>query len=265
MNEMYRLRKDEIKRSGIKPHQSAYDTSIVYLSPNYKEDGSRMISAENISTSTRLNEIINDINLMPVSNTKKVNAYFEDEHAMGFAKFLLKQYCDVNLENYINFVDVNLGWTNYLQLYKKRIPEFLNSVINLDADVPNKREYAVERTVVENASNILFLPVEIERGLFEFFKNHANYINFERNYSNVPTLTYDICFRDWPLEIEEYDIEELKKWYAYFVGFLGGPEQIYKCWIDSNQESAKGYAAKFIDIYNTLSDVFELDQIAPIT
>lgn len=264
MNEMYRLRKEEIKGSGIKPHQSAYDTSIVYLSPNYKEDGSRMISAENISTSTRLNEVINDINLTPVSNTKKVNAYFEDEHAMEFATFLLKQYCMINLENYINFVDVNLGWTNYLQLYKKRIPEFLNSIINLDADVPGKREYVVERSVVESSSNILFLPLEIEKGLFIFLKNHANYINFERNYSNVPTLTYDICFRDWPLESNEYKTEDFKKWYMYFIDFLGGPELIFKCWIEANPIVAKKYAKDFIDIYNDLSDVFELDRIPPI-
>lgn len=264
LNEMYKLRKDEIKKSGIKSHQSAYDTSIVYLSPNYKEDGSRMIGAENISTSTRLNEVINDINLTPVSNTKKVNAYFEDEHAMGFAMFLLKQYCTINLENYINFVDVNLGWPNYLQLYKKRIPEFLNSVINLDADVPSKREYASERNAVESATNILFLPLEIEKGLFAFLKDHANYINFERNYSNVPTMTYDICFRDWSLEIDDYKTEDFKKWYSYFVDFLGGPEPIYRCWIDANSEKAKKYAKEFIDVYNILSDIFELDRISPI-
>lgn len=264
LNEMYKLRKEEIKRSGIKSHQFAYDTSIVYLSPNYKEDGNRMIGAENISTSTRLNEVINDINLTPVSRIKKVNAYFEDEHAMKFAMFLLKQYCTINLENYINFVDVDLGWTNYLQLYKKKIPEFLNSVINLDADVPGKKEYAREQNVIESSPNILFLPLEIEKGLFVFLKNHANYINFENNYSNVPTLSYDICFRDWPLEIDEYGTEDFKKWYEYFIGFLGGPEPIYKCWLDANPEKVEKYAKEFIEIYNALSDVFELDRISPV-
>lgn len=82
LNEMYKLQKEEIKRSGIKPEQSAYDTTIVYLSPSYKEDGSRMINSENILGSTRLNEVINEINLIPLSNAKKINAYFEDEHAL---------------------------------------------------------------------------------------------------------------------------------------------------------------------------------------
>lgn len=71
LNEMYKLQKEEIKKSGIKAHQYSYDNAIVYLSPAYKGDGTRMINAENISGSTRLNEVINDINLTPLSNTKK--------------------------------------------------------------------------------------------------------------------------------------------------------------------------------------------------
>lgn len=264
LNEMYKLQKEEIKRSGIKPEQSAYDTAIVYLTPTYKEDGSRMIKAENILGSTRLNEVINDINLVPLSKTKRINAYFEDEHALMFGIYLLKHYYSINFENYINFVDVNLGWTNYLQLYKKNIPEFTNSIINLDADVPDKKEYREEKKVVENSSNILFLPLEIEKGLFSFLKSHANYINFETNYSNVPTLTYDVCFNDWPLEVELYKTNDFKKWYETITNFLGGPELLFKCWIESNEDDAKKYAKRFVEIYNFLSDIFELDQIPSI-
>ena len=261
LNEMYKLQKEEIKKSGIKPEQSAYDTAIVYLSPTYKEDGSRMIKAENVSGSTRLNEVINDINLVPLSNTKKINAYFEDEHALTFGIYMLKHYYSINFDNYINFVDVNLGWTNYLQLYKKKIPEFTNSIINFDADVPTKKEYHTERQIVESSNNILFLPLEIEKGLFAFLKNHANFINFETNYSNISTLTYDICFNEWPLEIENYETKDFKKWYENITTILGGPELLFKCWIDSNEGNAKQYVIRFVEIYNYLSDIFELDHI----
>ena len=108
LNEMYKLQKDEIKKSGIKTNQHAYDNVIVYLSPDYKEDGSRMINAD-IAGSTRLNEVINDINLVPISIKKRVNAYFEDAHSMSFAVYLLKHFCETNLENYISFIDVDLG------------------------------------------------------------------------------------------------------------------------------------------------------------
>ncbi len=264
LNEMYKLQKEEIKKSGIKAHQYSYDNAIVYLSPAYKGDGTRMINAENISGSTRLNEVINDINLTPLSNTKKVNAYFEDAVALSFSKYLLQAYCSINLENYINFIDVNLGWTNYLQLYKKDIPEFKNSIINLDADVPSKREYRSEKDAVEKSKNILFLPLEIEKGLFVFLKDHANFLRFSSDYSTVPTMSYDICFRDWPLEVEEYKTNDFKKWYQYITELQGGSEVLFRCWLDSNEASGKQYAKHFIEIYNYLSDIFELDQIKPI-
>ena len=264
LNEMYKLQKEEIKKSGIKAHQYSYDNAIVYLSPAYKGDGTRMINAENISGSTRLNEVINDINLIPISNTKKVNAYFEDAVALSFSKYLLQAYCSINLENYINFIDVNLGWTNYLQLYKKDIPEFKNSIINLDADVPSKREYRSEKDVVEMSKNILFLPLEIEKGLFVFLKDHANFLRFSSDYSTVPTMSYDICFRDWPLEVEEYKTNDFKNWYQYITELQGGSEVLFRCWLDSNEASGKQYAKHFVEIYNYLSDIFELDQIKPI-
>lgn len=223
-----------------------------------------MINAENISGSTRLNEVINDINLTPLSNTKKVNAYFEDAVALSFSKYLLQTYCSINLENFINFIDVNLGWTNYLQLYKKDIPEFKNSIINLDADVPSKREYRSDKDTVEMSKNILFLPLEIEKGLFVFLKDHANFLRFSSDYSTVPTMSYDICFRDWPLEVEEYKTNDFKKWYQYITELQGGSEVLFRCWLDSNEASGKQYAKHFVEIYNYLSDIFELDQIKPI-
>lgn len=177
---------------------------------------------------------------------------------------MLNHYYSINFDNYINFVDVNLGWTNYLQLYKKKIPEFTNSIINFDADVPAKKEYRPEKQIVESSANILFLPLEIEKGLFAFLKNHANFINFETNYSNISTLTYDVCFNEWPLEIENYKINDFKKWYENITTILGGPELLFKCWIDSNEESTKQYVMRFVEIYNYLSDIFALDQIPNI-
>lgn len=264
LNEMYKLQKEEIKKSGIKANQYSYDNAIVYLSPAYKGDGTRMINAENISGSTRLNEVINDINLTPLSNTKKVNAYFEDAVALSFSKYLLQSYCSINLENFINFIDVNLGWTNYLQLYKKDIPEFKNSIINLDADVPSKREYRSEKDMVDMSKNILFLPLEIEKCLFVFLKDHANFLRFSSDYSTVPTMSYDICFRDWPLEVEEYKTNDFKKWYQYITELQGGSDVLFRCWLDTNETSGKQYAKHFVEIYNYLSDIFELDQIKPI-
>ena len=108
------------------------------------------------------------------------------------------------------------------------------------------------------------MPLEIEKGLFEFFKDYGNFQKFASAFSTVPTMSYDICFRDWPLEIEEYKIGDFKKWFQYVTELQGGAEPLFKCWLESNEENAKNYARQFVEIYNYLSDIFELDQIKPI-
>lgn len=91
----------------------------------------------------------------------------------------------------MNLVNINLGWTNYVQLYTKRVPEFTDNVIILDGDVPQKTEYASKRDVVEAAENIIFLPLAIEKELFETLKDHAAFNQFSSNYSQTPAFNYD--------------------------------------------------------------------------
>ncbi len=136
--------------------------------------------------------------------------------------------------------------------------------MTLDADVPKNRDFLKERNIIEKSNNIIFLPLEVEKGLFEFLKDHTNYKKFETDYSNMSTLTYDICFNDWPLEISSYKIGDIKKWYEYMTRLLGTPEILFKCWLDANEEKAKEFVKSFIGVYNNLSDLFEIDQIKDI-
>ena len=61
--------------------------------------------------------------------------------------------------------------------------------------------------------------------------------------------------------MENYETNDFKKWYENITTILGGPELLFKCWIDSNEGIAKQYVIRFVEIYNYLSDIFELDQI----
>ena len=49
----------------------------------------------------------------------------------------------------MSFVDINLGWPNYVQLAEKGVPEFKNNIIVLDGDVPQKREYRSKAQVIQ--------------------------------------------------------------------------------------------------------------------
>ena len=48
---------------GINLPLFAYDSSIVYLEPRYDQEGKRTIMPKNISTSSELSGVLNDINL----------------------------------------------------------------------------------------------------------------------------------------------------------------------------------------------------------
>ena len=128
---------------------------------------------------------MNDINLTVSNTNSKVNVYCEDERASAFVRYVLNSKLGLNIDLFMNLVNINLGWTNYVQLYTKKVPEFTDNVIILDGDVPQKTEYPSKREVVETAENIIFLPLAIEKELFETLKDHAAFNQFSSNYSQT--------------------------------------------------------------------------------
>lgn len=196
-----------------------------------------------------------------IRTENRINVYCEDEHATSLVKFLLSKEMEINTELYIRFVDINLGWTNYVQLYEKDIPEFRNNIILLDADVPDMREYKSKRKLIELAENIAFLPVEIEKGLFVLLKDHRNFNEFQEVYSNVGALTYDICFNEWALNSDEYNAQDFKSWFDYIERILGDRNILFQFWMDKNREKVELFLDKFIQIYNVLAERMEADSL----
>lgn len=98
----------------------------------------------NIATSDDLNRILNDINLTIPISENKIRVYCEDMRANSFLQYILSSVLGINLELYMSFVDINLGWPNYVQLAEKKIPEFCKNIIVLDGDVPTKPEYRLK-------------------------------------------------------------------------------------------------------------------------
>ena len=99
-----------------------------------------------------------------------------------------------NLDLFMEFIDIILGWTNYVQLAEKSVPEFRNNIIVLDGDVPHSLEYRSKQHVITEAGNFLFLPLVIEKDIFTLLKDHSAFARFEATYSRTPSFNYDICF-----------------------------------------------------------------------
>lgn len=248
---------------GINLPLFAYDSSIVYLEPQYDGEGVRTIMPKNISSTSELNAVLNDINLVGPTSGSKINVYCEDARAISFTQYTLSRALGINLDLYMNFVDIDLGWPNYVQLYEKGVPEFKNNVVLLDGDVPSKPEYRSKERVISAAGNFLFLPLVIEKGLFEQLKDHTAFNKFQTDYSNVPALNYDICFSEWPLEANRYGTAEFKNWFRHTEGILGDQNILFSFWYDEHRTECDDFVDKFVQTFNLLAEREEVDALPP--
>lgn len=259
--EVRRMQKKSIDVTAI-PYN--YESEIIYLESYYKGeigDSKRMVKGRNIRKSLELKEIIDDINMQPSIVRQSVNVYLEDERAKHFLLYLLSRYLGYNFENYFNIVDVDLGFPNYLHLHRKKVPEFLNSLIVLDYDVQIKAAEAQLSYVESNTKNILFLPDDVESGMFKLLKDPIHYASFENTITDI-RMPYDICFKDWTENV--YNAVEYKRWFAYMEETLGGVEKMYDFWCGRNENSARKFVIDFINAYNLIAEKMGYDYMMGI-
>ncbi len=248
---------------GINLPPFAYDSSIVYLEPQYDREGTRTIMPKNISTSAELGQILNDINLSIPTGNSKINIYCEDTRAVSFLQYVLSAALTINLDLYMSFIDINLGWTNYVQLAEKGVPEFRNNVIVLDGDVPQKRGYRSKETAIRDSGNFIFLPLVIEEGLFRALKDHGAFSRFQESFSLVPGFTYDVCFNNWPLDADSYGTNDFKQWYAQAESALGDQTILFAFWCNEHRDKVAAFVENFIEMFNKLAESNDVDAIPP--
>lgn len=254
----------ERQERGINLPLYAYDSSIVYLEPYYDEEGRRNIMSKNISTTDELNRILNDINLTIPMGENKINIYCEDARAISFLQYVLSNALSLNLDLFMTFIDINLGWTNYVQLVEKKVPEFCNNIIVLDGDVPNKSEYRAKARAIEEAGNFLFLPLMIEKDIFELLKDHSIFLRFQSSHSNVVGFNYDICFNNWPLEADQYTIADFKQWFIQTVSTLGDENILFSFWCSEYQNKIEEFVEHFVILFNSFADRMEVDALPSV-
>lgn len=261
-----KYQRKERHNRGIELPLFAYDSSIVYLEPQYNQEGTRTIMPRNISTSTELNQILNDINLTVPSGNSKLNIYCEDTRAIAFLQYLLSSVLNINLDLYMSFIDIDLGWSNYIQLADKGVPEFRKNIIVLDGDVPQKPEYQKPATrskeqIVQEAGNFLFLPLVIEKDLFTLLKDHSAFSRFQTSFSRVPRFTYDVCFNNWPLDVTSYKTIDFKAWYAQTESIMGDQTILFHFWCSEHRQEVEAFVENFIDVFNRFAEKNDVDAI----
>ena len=259
-----KLQRKERQDKGINLPIFAYDSSIVYLEPRYDQEGNRTIMPKNICTSRELNGVLNDINLAIPTNENKINVYCEDNRAISFIQYVLSVFLNINLDLYMSFIDINLGWTNYVQLAEKKVPEFRNNIIVLDGDIPQKPEYKSKAQAITEAKNFIFLPLVIEKSIFKLLKDHHAFSKFEKDFSCSPAFTYDVCFNNWPLDAANYNTDDFKHWYAQAVTAIGDQDILFAFWCHENKNDIDTFVEKFILLFNQLAERNDVDALPPV-
>lgn len=253
-----RLQRKELQKKGIEDVTSVdFDNQIIQLYPKYDDEGNRFIKAQNITTARALCSTLDDMDLKSTIINQHINLYTEDARSQVLLAKVFK-YKGIQISDYVDIIDIDLGWTNYCQLINKKIPEFTNNLIVLDKDVEFKSKNEEQKAAIES-DNVLFMPVDVEKGMFTFLKNHTVFNKFEEILrKNNCIMSYDVCFNQWP-EAEYDGSIEYKNWFEYLEKDIPSIDLLYDFWCTQNIEIVDKFISSFRVAYNIIADREDLD------
>ena len=254
-----KLQRNEVKKlsPSVPIDRYSYQNEIIYLSDQYDDDGKRRITGDNIHLARDLHKILNLINLQPYRFVQGIHAYCEDDRAANLVKTLFS-YRKTDISQYIAFVNIDLGWGNYYQLHIKHVPEFLNSIIILDNDVTRMKKEKDKLVYFQSAENVLFTPVDVEQGMFEFLREHKNFNEFERRLNEKGYyFDYSTCFSSWPED--HYSTDEVKGWFKNLEEKTSSVEMLFQLWCERNEDKVDEFISAFAGKYNAVAERMNLD------
>jgi len=192
-----------------------------------------------------LPEIENHLNVIKgkKASSPKIKVYCEDAVAVSFANKLLPK----SINDHVEFVNnIHLSWTVYRDLYKGKVPEFLNNIILLDGDAKKPlngwKNYP-------KTKNVVFLPGELfpEKLVYELlFETMEADPFWDKGFSGY---TKQICFRDFPNKLTEND--HIKQWFRSQKEHAGrGYTKYWNVWITRNNKSVSEFLDEFVNAYN---------------
>lgn len=182
----------------------------------------------------------------------KLKIYSEDEEARCFARQLL----GTNITKHLSFEKLDLGNQEYINLVKRKIPEFdsSNCIILLDGDTNN---------LPKKYTHIMELPGNLspEKLIANFLNNLSDtntiWNKIGRNYNKI------VCFRNYPFDDILEDRHAAKAWFNEQKNNYWGrnAHKVINPWIRNNKKEVKNFIGDFIIFFNILATKLNIDRI----
>jgi len=189
----------------------------------------------------------------------KIDVYTEDKEGAIFVKSLLGQKT-----KYLNFIDINLGCGNLIQLASSKVPSFIfpNSIIALDGDVKKENK---QNKRVKRIKNILLLPTDKSpEQIISLFLNDLS--DKDPLWKNIDeTFDHQYCFQQYLNKDIQNNREKAKKWFNSHIRFWGrNASKVLNPWKQENKELVKEFNSNFVKLYNEFAKKLELKKICTI-
>jgi hypothetical protein len=213
----------------------------------------------------------------PKVNLPRVNVYFEDGEAANFFDALTNRQPIKKFTKPLS--EITLGCDNYLQLIKKKVPEFAeNSIVCLDSDVAPKIAKKSPKTVV-------LLPgcLPPDQLIFQYLYNLSAGDDFWRNdlqfTRDVFTNSAAEVIREFAISGDSIDLKErlaayrgeekpreiFKRFYKdiEFQKLVTAGAKIYnpwKHWVENNPQASNEFLKKFKTVIESvMTDGYAVD------
>lgn len=145
---------------------------------------------------------------------------------------------------------ISLSSGHYLELLRKKVPEFSSSIIVLDADMKKNKEF--QRA---GFKNVVYLPGEEEcpeLTMYIFLKSLPE----EDSFWSAQTGGYkkSVCFRDYP---NVTDVNNAKEWFQSQKANWGRDcSKLLKRYLQVNPNEMKKFEKSLINAFNRLATKF---------
>ena len=193
-----------------------------------------------------------------VQNRKKIKVYSEDSEARWFFKNLL-----INHQHLLEVLDIALGCSELMTLFKADMTYFGNVLIMLDGDVEEKTLNIVDSKTRDRLGNIIKLPNDVRPE--EVMYKYLLALPSDHPYWGIGAtlgFTWDY-FNDSGPTSNQYTGDERDKYKKWFLQHQSDFDttKLYSYWAEDNPDDVNAFVGAFINAYNKVADRTSIPRI----